>query len=238
MEPLVLNSPVSWILFLLEGLGAISFAVSGTIIAIKKRNDAVGAVIFALVTAFGGGVIRDLVIGRTPPALFSTVESAVLAGCCFLVSFTMFCVSFIGKTATILTERMHNVLLEGSDMIGLALFCVLGVDSAVNFLGANVNPALLIFCGCITGIGGGILRDIFSAQIPLVFRKHIYLIPALLGTGCYVLLLPHLPRLASILISVSIILAIRILAICFQWNLPTPLGKIPKDTSAESQNGK
>ena len=120
-------------------------------------------------------------------------------------------------------------------MIGLALFCILGVDSAIHFLGSPSNPALLIFCGCITGIGGGILRDIFSAQIPLVFRKHIYLIPALLGTGCYVLLLSHLPRLAAILISVSIILVIRILAILFHWNLPTPLGKEPKQTSPENK---
>lgn len=235
MEPLVLNTPVDWILFLLEALGAVSFAVSGTIIAIKKRNDVVGAVIFALVTAFGGGLIRDLVIGRNPPALFTSMEYAILAAICFLVSFTLFCVAFIGKTAIVLTERMHNVLLEGSDMIGLALFCVLGVDSAVDFLGSPSNPALLIFCGCITGIGGGILRDIFSAQIPLVFRKHIYLIPALLGTSCYVLLLSHLPRLAAILISVSIILVIRILAILFHWNLPTPLGKEPKQASSESK---
>lgn len=225
MEPLVLNSLIDWIFFLLEGLGAVSFAVSGTIIAIKKRTDAVGAVIFALITAFGGGLIRDLVIGRTPPALFSTVECAILAGVCFGVSFILFLVSFIGKTAIVLTDRMHNVLLEGSDMLGLALFCVLGVDAAIGFLPSPANPALLIFCGCITGIGGGILRDIFSAQIPMVFRKHIYLIPAVLGTGCYVFLLPYIPRLAAILISVFIILVIRILAIRFQWNLPTPLGK-------------
>lgn len=228
MEPLVLNSAVDWVLFLLEGLGAVSFAVSGTIIAIKKRTDAVGAVIFALVTAFGGGLIRDLVIGRNPPVLFSTVESAILAGVCFFVSFTLFCVAFIGKVAIVLTERMHNALLEGSDMIGLALFCILGVESAVGFLPSPANPALLVFCGCATGIGGGILRDVFSAQIPLVFRKHIYLIPALLGTVCYVLLLPHLPRLVAILISVSIILIIRILAIRFRWNLHTPLEKETK----------
>ena len=169
MEPLILNSPIDWILFLLEGLGAVSFAVSGTIIAIKKRNDAVGAVIFALITAFGGGLIRDIVIGRTPPALFSTLESAILAACCFLVAFVLFHVAFIGKLATVLTERMHNVLLEGSDMIGLALFCVLGVDSAVGFLGAGATPALLCVCGCTTGVGGGILRDVFSAQIPMGF---------------------------------------------------------------------
>ena len=107
------------------------------------------------------------------------------------------------------------------------MFCVLGVDSVIEFYAkasmAPAHPAVLIFGGCITGIGGGILRDIFSAQIPSIFRKHVYLIPALLGSTCYVFLLPYIPRLAAILISVSIILVIRILAMRFRWDLPTPL---------------
>ena len=226
MEPLVLNSVVDWVMFFLVCVGIVSFAVSGTIIAIQKKTDLIGAIIFAFTTAFGGGLIRDIIIGRNPPALFSTVEYAIYAIICLAVSLSLFLVSFIGKAATVLTGQIHNRLLEGSDSLGLALFCVLGVDSAATFCAANgisANPGLLIFCGCITGIGGGILRDIFSAQIPLIFRKHVYLIPALLGTGCYVFLLPYLPRLAVILISVSIILILRILAMRFHWNWPTPL---------------
>ncbi len=215
---------VNSIIFALECIAVISFSVSGTVVAIGKRADVFGAVIFSFITTFGGGLIRDLIIGNHPPLLFVSREYAILAAICFAVSLTVFLISFAGNIADRLSQNLHNLLLEGTDMLGLALFCILGVDSAMaSAPEIQNNVALLVFCGCITGVGGGILRDVFSAQIPLLFRKHVYIIPALLGTACYVLLLPHTERLIAILVSVSIILILRTLAIRFHWNLPTPL---------------
>ena len=236
MSQLVLNTPVDVVIFVLECIAAASFSVSGTICAIAKRTDFVGALIFAFVTVFGGGFIRDLVIGRNPPLLLSSMEYAILAAICLVVSISVFLIAFIPNVAGKLTAGLHNAILEASDMVGLALFCILGVDSALAAPVSAGNTALLIFCGCMTGVGGGILRDVLSAQIPLLFRKHIYFIPALLGTVCYVLMLPHTHRLLAILVSVSIILILRILAVRFRWNLPTPLGKNPKPEKETSRH--
>lgn len=221
---------VELVIFLLTCIAVASYAVSGTIVAIQKRADVFGALFFAFITAFGGGLIRDLTIGTNPPLLFISRDYAILAAVCFTVSLTVFLVSFAGNNADRLSHSLHNLLIEGTDMIGLAFFCVLGVDTALSSVPDLAgNRALLVFCGCITGIGGGILRDVLSAEIPLLFRKHVYFIPALLGTVCYVLLLPHTKRLLAILVSVSIILIIRTLAVRFRWNLPTPLGNRQKD---------
>lgn len=228
---------VEILIFVLECVAIASYAVSGTIVAIQKRADVFGALFFAFATAFGGGLMRDLTIGKHPPLLFDSREYAILAAICLVSSLTVFLVSFAGNNADRLTHNIHNLLIEGTDMIGLAFFCVLGVESALSSAPDLAgNRALLIFCGCITSVGGGILRDVLSAQIPLLFRKHIYFIPALLGSVCYVYLLPHTNRLLAILASVSIVLVLRILAIRFRWNLPTPLGgkeeaPHPKDPS-------
>ena len=231
----MLTSAVDWIIFLLECFAIASFAISGTISAINKRADVFGALIFAFVTSFGGGLMRDLIIGRTPPLLFTSKEYAVLAAICFAVSLTVFLAAFIGNAAESLNAHAHSWLMEGSDMVGLAFFCILGVDSVLNFPPVSGNAMLVIFCGCITGIGGGILRDVLSAQIPLLFRKRIYFIPALLGTVCYYVLLSRIPRLAAILISVTVILVLRILAVRFRWNLPTPLGRPHETTQPEKE---
>lgn len=221
---------VDTVTFVLECVGIASFSASGTILAIKKRMDVFGALILAMITAFGGGLMRDLVIGVHPPKLFATQEYAVLAAIGAGVSLLLFLLSFFGNVAVLLTEHAHNVFLEATDTVGLALFCVLGVDSALaSAPQCAENTMLLIFCGCITGVGGGVLRDVLSAQIPTVFRKHIYLIPALLGSTLYVLMSPYAARLPSILFSAGSILLIRVLAIRFRWNLPTPFGKMPPD---------
>lgn len=212
---------VDIILSIVEFIGVISFAISGTVIAINKKTDAVGAVFFALLTSFGGGMIRDIALGDVPRIL--TVKSNYyLALVCILVSLICFAFAFIPKTAIFLTKHSHDFAIEFTDAIGLSVFCVFGVDVAIEL--GYTNPILLIFCGCITGVGGGMLRDICSAEIPFIFRKHIYLIPTLCGSIFYTLTYKHIPHLASLLIAIGIIIGLRVLAIKFKWNLPVPKG--------------
>lgn len=223
-------------IFVIECIGVISFAVSATIVAIRKRLDFIGAVVFALVTSFGGGFFRDLVIGVTPPRLLSSREFGILALICIGVSLLLFHLSFLGQIAPKLIAHIHSPWIELTDSIGLAAFCVLGVDSAIVSCPESAdNALLLLFCGCITGVGGGIVRDIFSAEIPGIFRKHIYLIPALVGTLTYIALLPFERQVLSHLIAMAVILCIRTLAIRFKWNCPTPLGR-EKQTEKEKEN--
>lgn len=213
---------VDIILNIVEYIGVISFAISGTAIAINKKTDSVGALFFALLTCFGGGMIRDIALGIVPNVLTDT-SYYFLALTCIIVSFICFTLAFIPKTADFISKHSHDFVIEFTDAIGLSVFCVFGVDAAITL--GHTNPILLIFCGCITGVGGGMLRDICSAEIPFIFRKHIYLIPTLCGSVFYTLTYKHINHLASLLIAIGIIIAFRVLAIIFKWNLPIPKGE-------------
>lgn len=213
---------VDIILNMVEYIGVISFAISGTAIAINKKTDSVGALFFALLTCFGGGMIRDIALGIVPKVLTDT-SYYFLALTCIIVSFICFTLAFIPKTADFISKHSHDFVIEFTDAIGLSVFCVFGVDAAITL--GHTNPILLIFCGCITGVGGGMLRDICSAEIPFIFRKHIYLIPTLCGSVFYTLTYKHIDNLASLLIAIGIIIAFRVLAIIFKWNLPIPKGE-------------
>ncbi|MCQ2386092.1 MAG: TRIC cation channel family protein, partial [Clostridia bacterium] len=160
----------------------------------------------------------------TPPKLLFSFEFRVLAVLCLAVSAFVFSISFFGNVADALISHSHNFWLELTDSVGLAAFCVLGVDSTLSSRPDLAgNALLLVFSGCITGVGGGVLRDMLSAEVPLLFRKHIYFIPAVLGSLIYVFLLPLQRQVLSYLISMGIILLIRLLAMHFKWNLPSPL---------------
>lgn len=208
------------ILNIVEYIGVISFTVSSTVIAIRKRTDIIGALIFALLTSFGGGFIRDLTLGITPRIL-SLEKNTYLLLTCIAVSTICFVFAFIPKTAKLLSKHGHGFFIEFTDAIGLSVFCVVGMNVAIEVSGGD-NFVLLIFCGCITGVGGGMLRDICSMEIPFILRKHIYLTPTLIGSVFYALTYKHLTQIPSMLISIAIIIAIRTLAIIFKWNLPIP----------------
>ena len=207
------------IYFIIECIGVVSFAITGTICAIRKKTDVVGALVFAMLTSFGGGIIRDVTTGHVP-RLFTSHEYYILAAVCAATSLICFHLAFIERVGVFLGKHAHSWFLEVTDMMGLAIFCVLGVDVGREMLGEGTVPILLIFCGFITGVGGGILRDICSAQVPSIFRKHIYLIPAVLGSTLYTLTYPHWPHLVSVFVSVALIVTIRALATIFKWNMP------------------
>ena len=210
------------ILRIVEYIGVISFAISGTVIAIKKKTDGVGAIVFAFLTCFGGGMIRDISLGVVPRIL--TVKgNYFLALVCLIVAAGCFALAFVPKTARFLTKHSHNFAIEFTDAIGLSVFCVTGINTAMEL--GFANPILLVYCGCITGVGGGMLRDICSAEIPFIFRKHIYLIPTLFGAIFYVSTYKYIPSIVSFLISILIIISLRVLAIIFKWNLPVPKGE-------------
>jgi len=226
---------VDIILSIVEYIGVISLAISGTVIAINKKADAVGAVVFALLTCFGGGMVRDIILGITP-RIITNREYHYLALTCIGVALICFALAFIPKTASFITKHSHDFAIDFTDAIGLSVFCVFGVDVAIELSGGE-NPVLLIFCGCITAVGGGMLRDICSAEIPFIFRKHIYLIPTLCGATFYSLTYKHIPHLVSMLITIGIVIGLRVLAIIFKWNLPVPKGNsegIKENKSNES----
>ena len=213
---------VDIILKIVEYIGVVSFSISATVIAINKKTDGVGAILFTLLTCFGGGLVRDIILGITPKIL-SEKSNHYLALCAIVVSLICFSLAFIPKSARFINRHSHDFVIDFTDAVGLSVFCVFGVDTAIETAGLS-NPVLLIFCGCLTGVGGGMLRDVFSAEIPFIFRKHIYLIPTLCGSAFYALTYEHIPHIVSMIFSIGIIIILRVFAVIFKWNLPIPHG--------------
>lgn len=153
-----------------EIIGSIAFAISGSMLAIKKEMDLFGILILGIVTSVGGGAIRDIVIGNTPPAMFQNPKCTVISSITAVVVFIIWKIHnrhTITEKIARRTDIMYHNLLFLSDTLGLAAFTILGMETTIRFL--NTDQFLLIaFVGLITGVGGGILRDLLAGEIPYV----------------------------------------------------------------------
>ncbi|WP_433222307.1 trimeric intracellular cation channel family protein [Dactylosporangium sp. CS-047395] len=193
----------------LELAGIFVFAVSGALTAIQKGFDAVGIVVLAEVTALGGGVLRDLVIGETPPGAFRQVWY-------LLVPLAAACVAFFFHPVV---ERLtFGVLLF--DAAGLGLFCVTGTLKALDHGLGAVQAAVL---GVTTGVGGGLLRDIIARQTPALVRPEtdLYSIPAMVGAAFVaVAYRAHLPMTVAAPAAAVFVFAFRVVAMVRHWRAP------------------
>ena len=207
-----------------EIIGTVAFAMSGVIEAVKHRMDLFGVVIMGLVTAVGGGMIRDLVIGTVPPVAFVKPVFALIA---LTVSLVMFLILYfwLAKRTDNKELPLEKWLLFATDTIGLGAFTVLGIATA---LAKNMNGfALLLFVGFITGTGGGILRDVFCGTIPSIFRKHIYALASIFGAVLMILFDRWIPTEIAMIIGFVGVVIIRVLASVFRWDLPVVGAKNP-----------
>lgn len=202
---------------ILEVAGTIAFASSGAMVAMKRRLDYLGVVVLGVITAVGGGMFRDMVIGLTPPGMFKDPTNTIIAfwvANCLFITVKMKWSHYLHMETTIYDDVM-NLL----DALGLGLFTATGVNMAVS-AGYGDNSFLCTFLGVITGVGGGILRDILSGQTPAVLRKHIYACASIAGAVSYMALLPLFHSSLAMTFSSCIVVAIRILARKYDWNLP------------------
>ena len=202
------------LILILELIGSVAFSVSGAMTGIKKNMDIFGVMILGLVTAVGGGVIRDLVLGITPPATFQNPIYATTA----LITAIIVFLPFIQK----LLHRYHkayDLLLFAMDTLGLGVFTVIGVRAAFNLSG-DYGLFLMTFVGVITGVGGGVIRDVLAGNTPYIFVKHIYACASLAGALVTTLLWRVLPSLWAMALGLVLIVVIRILSAHFRWSLP------------------
>ena len=200
-----------------EIIGIIAFAISGAMVAIEKDLDIFGVVVLGVTTALGGGVIRDLILAINPPTMFISSNYAALAAISSLVIFifSYFNYKYIQKNRKVF-ENALNFFYS----IGLGVFVVLGVNTAM-YSGYSDNNFLIMFIGVITGIGGGILRDIMVKDIPFILRKRIYALAAILGGGVYIVLLKNgINSNFSLIIGIFITILIRVLSKKYEWSLP------------------
>lgn len=188
--------------------GTAVFAMSGAWVGVKHRLDVFGVCVLAFVAGNAGGMLRDVLIGSIPPIAFGGwqyVTVSLLAGV----------VTFVWHPRL---ERLHTPILI-FDAAGLALFSVSGTQKALAY---GANPLIAALLGMLTGIGGGMLRDVFVGEIPTVLRKDLYALAALAGAGVVVAgpLLP-LPPTAATMCGAALCFAIRLVAIRRGWGLPT-----------------
>ncbi len=197
------------IFVILTYIAVTASAISGALEARKHQMDIVGATTIAFVNAFGGGTIRDLLLGRTP--IFWIVDPWLS-----IVTFAAALISFY---------RLNNIphkLLTIPDAIGLGLFSILGATYAMQL---NISPIVAVLMGVVTGVFGGVLRDVMCNRIPDIFRSstELYATCSFIGTWVFILLTWfNMNALAASIIGAAVIFVLRLLAVQFKMTLPAP----------------
>lgn len=201
-----LRLPVSFVV--IEFIGTFAFAISGVRLSSAKQFDIFGAWIVGMATAIGGGTLRDLLLDVPP---FWMANSSYCICCALAVVWVM----VFGKYLI----RQDNTWFL-FDTIGLALFNVIGIEKT---LALGLPAWTAVAMGCITGAAGGVIRDVLINEVPLIFRKEIYATCCLAGGIVYIVCLHYLgwrPE-GSAVLSCTVAIAIRMLAVKYSWGLPT-----------------
>lgn len=235
---------IDGILLAIEIIGVISFAVAGAIVAIDKETDIFGVVFLALMTCFGGGIIRDITIGRNPPAFFRELayQVAIGAGVALLVFVLarVFKRQYFKKKQTVL--HINNYI----DALAIGIFSVSGVQTCLDFFGNDGADAGFLLCavlGMMSAVGGGMIRDLILRDIPFILRKRVYALAALIGSSLYYLCVAVLfvdndvMEILSQIICIAIVVLIRVLATKLKWNLPKAIifSELEESEAAEAK---
>ncbi|TDD95847.1 trimeric intracellular cation channel family protein [Actinomadura rubrisoli] len=200
---------VAW---LLDLAGIFVFAVSGALAAVRQRLDVVGMVVLAEITALGGGILRDLLIGSVPPTAFTSLGYV-------LVPLSASGLVFFWHPQV--TRLLPAVLLF--DAAGLGLFCATGTLKALDH---GLSPLHSVLLGVVTAVGGGILRDMLSGQIPSVlYDRQLYALPAMLGAAVTAAAWAADLHGGTVTAGAALLaFALRVLALRYGWRTPRPRG--------------
>lgn len=197
---------------ILEIIGTIAFAISGALVGIEKRMDILGVAILGATTAVGGGIIRDLLLGSTPPQALRHPLYLIIAVCSAIVI-------FFSRIRSVLRRNraLFDAVLLVMDSIGLGVFTSVGIGVAKQ-LGSGMF--ISAFVGVVTGVGGGVMRDIMSGDIPFVFRKYFYCSASIIGAVITAALWNTIGTVPAMLLGAAVIVLLRFLAARFRWRLP------------------
>jgi uncharacterized membrane protein YeiH len=224
MQPAVFNVHLEEVLNL---IGAFVFAISGALLAVHKRYDIVGMTVLAEITAIGGGVVRDLILGAVPPSAFTDPIIFLLPLGAVALIFVVY--RFIAHSQAqygpVLMQRYRRPVRTGVlifDAAGLAVFCVAGTAKALAY---HLGPTQAIALGALTAVGGGILRDVLAGEQPAVLRggSQLYAVPAVLGSAVIVVV-DHLRLYGSLAAGLAalFVFALRLGALRYGWEAPQP----------------
>jgi uncharacterized membrane protein YeiH len=193
---------------MLDLFGTMAFAVTGAFRAIEHGSDIVGIIILATITGVAGGVLRDIVFGQIPPFALTNPLYLIITVTTAVVLFFLY-----------RTLKKHWNLFLKFDAIGLGVFTIIGATFAYNLVGLNFLA--MAFSGLLTAIGGGILRDVFVNEIPIVFVKELYASASFVGVVTFFgLLVANLDVSLAAIFSIAAASGLRLLAMRYDWNLP------------------
>lgn len=194
------------LLIIFEIIGTIAFSISGALVAIENDMDIFGVIVLGLTTAVGGGIIRDIILGINPPSIVNNSLYIILAIIVAIIVFLPNVRNYIKK---------YDYLVIVMDSIGLAIFTVIGVESSLSYN----NLVLSLFTGVITGVGGGMLRDIFAKTNLYIFTKHFYACASLIG-ALFTYYAFKINNSLAIIGGFIVIFVLRMCAAKYKWNLP------------------
>jgi uncharacterized membrane protein YeiH len=204
----------------LDGAGTFVFALSGAVLAIQKRFDIFGVLFLSFVVGVMGGMTRDVLIGAVPPAAIANWHDfAIAIGGGLLTFFAYPLVHSFNRPVLVL------------DALGLSLFAVTGAQKAISY---GINPVMVAVLGMISGIGGGMTRDVLAVQVPFVLREDLYAIAAL-AAGAVVSIgsLLGLPPLYPVIAGAALCIFLRMMAIFFGWRAPVSRWSRSVDTTPD-----
>ena len=195
----------------------VAFAASGAMVGVERNMDIFGVSVLGVVTAVGGGMIRDIVLGIIPPNVFTNPVYALVATITSCVVFLVFYWKrqLLEGHMRLTYDRVMLVM----DSIGLGIFTVVGVNTGIRS-GYMDNVFLLVFLGTITGVGGGLMRDMMAGVPPYIFVKHIYACASIVGAVVCVYMNRFVGNVEAMMVACFVIILIRYLAAHYRWNLP------------------
>lgn len=203
-----LTAPAEVFIYVLDLFGTMAFAVTGAFKAIEKKFDIVGIIILATITGLAGGTIRDIIIGKVPPNSIADPAYIVITVATGFVIFLLFS-----------RLKKHWNLFLKFDAIGLGVFTIIGATFAYNIFGLNFLA--IAFAGIVTAIGGGILRDVFVQDTPIIFVKELYASASFIGVVVFYFILAFDGSLyLATILGIIITTGLRMVAMKFNWNLP------------------
>jgi len=203
-----LSSPIQFIVLILDLFGTMAFAVTGAFKAIENKADIVGIIILATITGVAGGTIRDIILGHFPPHSISDPNYVIVTTTTGVIIFFLY-----PKM-----QKHWNLFLK-FDALGLGVFTAIGATLAYQLFGMNFLA--MVIAGMLTAVGGGILRDMFVKEIPMVFVKELYASASFLGVVVfYILLIIKFQIEVATIGSIVVTTVLRLVAMKYNWNLP------------------
>lgn len=202
------------IIFALEIVGTITFAISGATLGLEKGMDLMGITILGLTTGVGGGIIRDLIVGQTPPLTFRNPIYLIVSIITSVIVFMPPVRKWIFSKST-----LYEMLMLVMDSVGLGVFTVSGIQAG--YAATSIHGVILLsFVGVVTGVGGGVLRDMMAGDRPYIFVKHFYASASLIGAIFCTVLWNNIDQRIAMTGGAAIILVLRLMAARYRWSLP------------------